>query len=99
VEPNKNVRTKWRVKSWDLDGEKMRLKCEMKVRKGTLKELAQDYLDSDTHAGCDVLFVKIPPTLLTEILTGTYASSPVAPFRSHKFSSAFAHASNPIPSK
>jgi hypothetical protein len=51
VEPNKNVRTKWKHKSWDLDGENMILTCEMKLRKGTLKELAQDYLDSETHAG------------------------------------------------
>jgi hypothetical protein len=58
VEPNKNVRTKWKQKSWKLDGEEMRLTCEMQVRKGTLKELAQDYLDSETHAGCDGSFLK-----------------------------------------
>jgi hypothetical protein len=53
VEPNKNVRAKLKHKRWELHDEKMSLYCEMKVLQGTLKELAQDYLDSDGHVGCD----------------------------------------------
>ena len=96
VEPNKNVRTKWKKNSWKLDDEDMILTCEMKVRKGTLKELAQDYLDSETHARCDGSFLSMKFRIIDTNMTGIFASSPIAPFRSHKFKNVFALASSPM---
>jgi hypothetical protein len=49
VEPNKNQRKKWKGKRWSLDGEELILKCQPKLRRGTLGQLAQDYLHSETH--------------------------------------------------
>ena len=49
VEPNKNSRVKWKGKRWNLDGKEMKLTCEMKLRKGTIAELAEEYLNSETH--------------------------------------------------
>jgi hypothetical protein len=50
IEPNKNVQTKWKGKKWSLPQVGLRkLTCTMKIRKGTLGELAADYLDSETH--------------------------------------------------
>ena len=50
VEPDKNVRMKWKKKKWSLGGETVKLNCDMRVRKGTKGELAEDYLNSETHA-------------------------------------------------
>ncbi len=49
VEPNKNSQVKWKGKRWRLDGKEMKLTCEMKLRKGTVAELAEEYLNSETH--------------------------------------------------
>lgn len=50
IEPNKNVQTKWKGKKWVLPQVGVRiLTCTMKIRKGTLGELAADYFDSETH--------------------------------------------------
>ena len=50
VEPDKNVRKKWKRKSWSFDGKVTILQCDMRIRKGTKGELAEEYLNSETHA-------------------------------------------------
>ena len=64
VEPDKNNRTKWAGKKWDLCGQEMTLKCEMRVRKGTMSELAEDYLNSETHSRWVCAFVFIGSCLI-----------------------------------
>jgi len=57
VEPDKNVRVQWKRKAWLFDGHERKLQCDMKIRKGTKGELAEDFLNSETHARYIVLFI------------------------------------------
>lgn len=61
VEPDKNVRIKWKKKAWMFDGQEMKLQCDMKIRKGTKGELAEEFLNSETHA-------RYPPSISSSFI-------------------------------
>jgi hypothetical protein len=48
VEPNKNQRTAWKGKAWELAGEHMVLTCQPHLRRGLVSAIVQDYRDSET---------------------------------------------------
>jgi hypothetical protein len=48
VEPNKNKRSAWKGKVWELAGEQMILTCQPHQRRGLISTLVQDYRDSET---------------------------------------------------
>jgi hypothetical protein len=97
VEPDKNVRVKWKRKAWLFDGHERKLQCDMKIRKGTKGELAEDFLNSETHARYIVLFIiflNILPLLIN--VSDTCRSTRRTQFHLHKCSSVYARAFVPI---
>lgn len=97
VEPDKNVRVKWKRKAWLFDGHERKLQCDMKIRKGTKGELAEDFLNLETHARYIVLFIiflNILPLLIN--VSDTCRSTRRTQFHLHKCSSVYARAFVPI---
>ena len=48
VEPDKNQRTAWKGRAWELAGEHMVLTCQPHLRRGLISAIVQDYRDSET---------------------------------------------------
>ena len=48
VEPDKNQRTNWLGKAWELGGEHVVLTCQPHLRRGLISTLVEDYRESET---------------------------------------------------